>query len=493
MHAPDVRSAGAFGGEQLGGVASRNGTAATRGRGKLKGVRLGGEVQLHCTVSGRLIDRPARYPLTYRLTVVSRGTSTIKATLPFANPEEAGDDKIPISFMWSVECRSLPKPGFEVTKVPYAMAAKDWAAGGEPVAVDGDTKNSKGENTKWSVAVDMSGAYLPAKPEDLFAAGSSENVTRFIVGLKPGDGKGKRSPSQAFLQPMVTASPEGIASPTVGGTARKGGTIREVKAGKFMGIDVRPAFAYKTLDVEYRCFAPGTVTITVEIPFPENNFAPVIFAWTKTCGGETPSDLSIITSYDEAVVVKGAIQSAWMPISGDHSVFSSEYETIFRLSKQKGTRQTTRLDTPSITAVSTSDPEAICNPTLDGSGRKGGTIRAPDKGAPLELKVLYNCVKAGTAIITMEIPLAMSVEPLTISWTKTCGGIARQFFSVTTWEKDVVKDGITFDDWSPEYVGEPFFAVVDSSEHPLFSVRVRMDVGGAVVVCTSSGSRWVAV
>ena len=28
---------------------------------------------------------------------------------------------------------------------------------------------------------------------------------------------------------------------------------------------------------------------------------------------------------------------------------------------------------------------------------------------------------------------------------------------------------------------------------PAFSVRVRMDAGGAAVVCTSSGSRWVAV
>jgi hypothetical protein len=231
-----------------------------------------------------------------------------------------------------------------------------------------------------------------------------------------------------------------------------------------MGIEVAPAYAYKTLDVEYRCFAPGKVNITVEIPFPDNNFAPVIFMWTKTCGGEFPRDLSMITAFDEAVVVKGAVQPEWTPVSGDHSVFSSEYETIFRLSKAKGTRQTTRFDTPSITAVSTSDLDVVCNPTLDGNGRKGGTIRALDKGAAVELKVRYNCVKAGTAIITMEIPIAMSVEPLTISWTKTCGGIARQFFSVTTWEKAVVKDGITFDDWSPEYVGEPFSAIVDSSE-----------------------------
>lgn len=378
---------------------------------------------------------------------------------------------MPVSFMWSVECRSLPRPDFEVKMVPYGLASKDWATGGRVVAMNGDTKGEDGKDpNQWAVAVDMMGEYLPvAEPGDLYAASATENITRFIVGMRPqasagkGKSKGQLAKAQAFLQPMVKATPEGVASPTVGGNGRKGGSVRPA-AGKFMGVSMPPTFAYKTLDIEYRCFAPGTVTITVEIPFPDNNFAPVIFTWKKTCGGTPPRDLNIITSFDESVVVKGIVQPEWTPISGDHNVFASDPETIFRLSKSRGTRQTTRFDTPSINAVSTSDPDTICNPTLDGNGRKGGTIRAVDKGAAIELKVLYNCIKAGTAIITMEIPLAMSVEPLTVSWTKTCGGIPRQFFSVTTWEKAVVKDGITYDDWAPEYVGESFAAIVDSSE-----------------------------
>ena len=366
--------------------------------------------------------------------------------------------------MWSVECKSLPRSGFEVKKVAYSVNVKDWASSGEVVASNGDAKG-----TKWEVNADIKGEYLPAsEPSELFAAPAAENVTRFIIGIKAGvqraqKGAKKPPPQQAFLQPMVKATPEGIASPTVGGNGRKGGTVRSA-AGRFMGVNMPANFAYKTLDIEYRCFAPGTVTITVEVPFPNNNFAPVIFTWQKTCGGEPPQDLTIITAFEDEVVLRGVVQPEWVPVDGTHKVFASDPETTFRLSKKRGTKKTTRFDTPSITAVSTSDPETICNPSLDGSGRKGGTIRGVDKGAPAELKVLYNCVKAGTAVITMEIPLAMSTEPLTISWTKTCGGIPRQFFSVTTWEKAVVKDGITFDDWAPEYASEAFSAIVDSSE-----------------------------
>ena len=35
-------------------------------------------------------------------------------------------------------------------------------------------------------------------------------------------------------------------------------------------------------------------------------------------------------------------------------------------------------------------PPAICNPTIDGNGRKGGRITS---SKPAELKVLYNCLK----------------------------------------------------------------------------------------------------
>ena len=79
-------------------------------------------------------------------------------------------------------------------------------------------------------------------------------------------------------------------------------------------------------------------------------------------------------------------------------------------------------------------------------------------------QVLYNCIQQGEAVITLDIPLAMSNEPLSVSWTKKCGGIARQFFTVSTFDKIVTKDGITFDDWSPEYYNEPFSAIIDSSD-----------------------------
>jgi hypothetical protein len=130
--------------------------------------------------------------------------------------------------------------------------------------------------------------------------------------------------------------------------------------------------------------------------------------------------------------------------------------TTFRLTK--GKEGSTRFKPPTIEAK----PSDVCNPSLDGSGRKGASVRGPNKD-PVDLIVVYNCVAQGTAVITLTIELAMNA-PLVISWTKTCGGIPRPYFSVTTWENAVVKDGVTYDDWSSEYVGEAFAAVVDSSD-----------------------------
>eukprot|EP01045_Picozoa_sp_COSAG04_P009562 COSAG04_NODE_559_length_12608_cov_12.306499_3_plen_227_part_00 len=112
-----------------------------------------------------------------------------------------------------------------------------------------------------------------------------------------------------------------------------------------MGVKLPPNFAYKTLDVEYRCFAPGQVVITVEIPFPNNNYAPAIFTWKKMCGGSPPTHLNIVTSFDEQVVSAGVVSPEWAAVTGDHKVFPSDVETTFRLSKSRGARQV--IPTPS--------------------------------------------------------------------------------------------------------------------------------------------------
>ena len=348
------------------------------------------------TVLGRLRRggevKEAAAELIIKYNCIAPGSSTLKAVLPFANPDEGEQDKIPVSFMWLINCLSLARPGFTVRQVPMSLPASRWDSGGQAVVTDGDTKRNN-EDTKWSVNSGLQGEYLPAKePADLFTAPAAENATRFVVGMvappaQPQQGSKKRPlQQQAFLQPLVYATPEGVASPTIGGNGRKGGTIRPAN-GKFMGVKLPPNFAYKTLDVEYRCFAPGQVVITVEIPFPNNNYAPAIFTWKKMCGGSPPTHLNIITSFDEQVVSAGVVSPEWAAVTGDHKVFPSDVETTFRLSKSRGARQTTRFDTPSVTAVTTSGTGVVCNPALDGSGRKGGTIRAVDKRAPVEIQV----------------------------------------------------------------------------------------------------------
>lgn len=61
-------------------------------------------------------------------------------------------------------------------------------------------------------------------------------------------------------------------------------------------------------------------------------------------------------------------------------------------------------------------------------------------------QVTYNCLQHGQATISMVIPLPMH-DDLHFSWKKTCGGLYRQYLSVSTFEKPVVRDGVAYDDW----------------------------------------------
>ena len=115
------------------------------------------------------------------------------------------------------------------------------------------------------------------------------------------------------------------------------------------------------------------------------------------------------------------------------------------------------------------EPAGVISPLLEGNGRKGGelfamakkgshivstTIVLPVKHCSNEFAVdeqvhgaravtvgvSYNCVQPGDVTLTLTLPLLMHA-PLTWSWKKSCGGLYRRFFAVSTWEKAVVRDG----------------------------------------------------
>ena len=396
---------------------------------------------------GMLKAKVASFLIKYNC--LTPGVSTVKVTLPFANPQEGEDEKVPVSFMWSIECESNAREGFTVQR-PKLATSTSLASTHEEIAADGKAEE------KWKVIqYGLSGEMIPfAEPKDLFSVGGDTNTTRFLVGMTMPTKGNRKSIQQAFRQPKLSVKPEGIASPVFLGTGRKGGTVRAAAVNsKSRGQGT------KVLDIKYNCIAIGDVTVTVTIPFPDNNFKPVIFTWKKTCGGGLIKDLMMADAYDEPVVAGGEVMPAWSPISGDHSVDSSETSSTFKLTKRRGSKRDTRFQTPVITA----EPSKTCNPSLDGNGRKGGTIKAGRNADPSEISVIYNCVERGEVTITMTIPFAMNPD-VVISWQKSCGGVARPYFSVMTWESPVVKDGVTYDDWSPEFVGEPFAALVDSSE-----------------------------
>lgn len=95
-----------------------------------------------------------------------------------------------------------------------------------------------------------------------------------------------------------------------------------------------------------------------------------------------------------------------------------------------------------------------------------------------ELGVVYNCIQPGEVQLTLTVPLMMH-EDLKWQWTKSCGGLYRPYFAVSTWNKAVARDGRAEDDWDLEFMDEPIAAAVDSSE-AMTSFFITLDATDAV-------------
>eukprot|EP01052_Picozoa_sp_SAG31_P002629 SAG31_NODE_94_length_26208_cov_6.281091_19_plen_407_part_00 len=106
------------------------------------------------------------------------------------------------------------------------------------------------------------------------------------------------------------------------------------------------------------------------------------------------------------------------------------------------------------------------------------------------LKVTYNCQTHGSATVTMVVPLPMH-DDLHWAWKKTCGGLYRQYLSVSTVEKAVVRDGVTFDDWNLEYAGEPLSATIDSRDDTVsFFLTIDADDSSGLHVPGANTEDW---
>ena len=90
-------------------------------------------------------------------------------------------------------------------------------------------------------------------------------------------------------------------------------------------------------------------------------------------------------------------------------------------------------------SVQTSD-KRICNPSLGGIASKGGTVTS--YGGQQQMDVKYNCLKQGSATITVTVPM-QAYEAVTFSWTKVCRKEQVQGWMIGTApsEDDVVSDG----------------------------------------------------
>jgi hypothetical protein len=339
------------------------------------------------------------------------------------------------------------------------------------------------------------------------------------VGCEGARDQGQRE--RQLIEPArLAVTPEGICSPSIGGAGRKGATVAPIDS------DADPATAggskdglhgvaitlfgqridlestYVPLDVRYNCFAPGTARITVVIPFPGGEFNPVIFTWNKVCGGHATKEISVSMKEDakhpaRTVIERGAPSPPWNGLDrlsynpggglgaaedaaaadAPAEVSSDVGASTFVLSKVAGVGPT-HFGEPRL-RVEHSDGHVL-NPLLRGSGHMGGQLvfSHPAKSVliggkrvrvtahfsvpDVTLEVVYNCLAAGKATLSLTVPLTLHND-LRWSWVKDCGGMARQQFTVSTFEAPVVRDGVAFDDWSLEHMDEPTAARVDSS------------------------------
>ena len=91
------------------------------------------------------------------------------------------------------------------------------------------------------------------------------------------------------------------------------------------------------------------VGAVLEIPFPNDNYAPIILTWKKECGGGYPKDVVIEVAGD-VVFSNAALEQEWDSEAGTYVADSPEASTVFSLAKTRGAKKRTRFDTPIIEA-----------------------------------------------------------------------------------------------------------------------------------------------
>jgi hypothetical protein len=469
----------------------------------------GGTVGHKDPKTGLLVERD----LVVHYNCLDDGQTKVMLMIPFSstndneNDEDEGEkgvDDRPLrlkgimmaAFTWTLACGSKARTGFTVQLIGDVNTPHDQYEDATPVVQDGSGVGAWAASVDWSSELAIHGAHdaVAVDPAHLYTVEASNNVTRFIVSLAEPptfDHEKPQHESQPVMQPEVFTDDPSIMNPAVNGPLRKGGMVYTMQEGmdafgdepkiiKLFGQEITIGGSARPIDVEYNCIGVGEATVVLAIPFPGDNYRPVVFMWKKRCGGTVNDDIVVRMvgkTHMDDVVAHGEVAARWsenaVALGQQHQALNTDLETNFVILKEGTSGSATRFKEPYL-EVGTA---GIIEPVLEGNGRKGGQLNDADaklaeklRKSPAKLLaygsvlgVVYNCIQPGEVQLTLTVPLMMH-EDLKWQWTKSCGGLYRPFFAVSTWNKAVVRDGRAEDDWDLEFMEEPIAAAVESSE-----------------------------
>lgn len=469
----------------------------------------GGTVGHKDPKNGLLVERD----LIVHYNCLDDGQTKVMLMIPFSstNDNESDDDEVdkgvddrPLrlkgitmaAFTWTLACGSKARTGFTVQLIGDVNTPHDQYEDATAVVQDGSGIGAWAASVDWSPKLAIHGAHdaVPVDPAHLYTVEASNNATRFIVSLAEPAGFDHEKPqheSQPVLRPEIFVDNPEIMNPAINGPLRKGGMVYTAQEGldafgdepkviRLFGQEITVGGSARPMDVEYNCIGVGEATVVLAIPFPGDNYRPVVFTWKKRCGGTVNDDIVVRMvgeKYMDDVIAHGEVAARWSEnaaaLGQQHNALNTELETKFVLIKEGVSGSPTRFMEPFLEV----DTAGIIEPVLEGNGRKGGQLHDVDAKLAAKLResptkllaygsvigVVYNCIQPGEVELTLTVPL-MTHEHLKWQWKKSCGGLYRPFFAVSTWNKAVARDGRAEDDWDLEFMGDPIAAAVDSSE-----------------------------
>lgn len=429
------------------------------------------------------------------------GVTSLRATLPFLNFRA-------VKLFWRIKCKGGPALGFSMTTeagdavVHDGTASDDWRDGS--IAVDADEERTtfvvqhRGEPltlgtprvkakfdfcnptlsgylaTGGTVAPDASRAgrapVLGSKGKG--KGGFAVRKKDWLPGKGGGDAEALAERYGEYDPDAWTAQMQALDQVGYDGVRRRLALLDGARTGdrRVLGADAAPL---RRLTVQYNCVLPGTVTITLTLPFSVYN--TVVLTWTKACGSAKAREFFTVATTESLVVVNGAAQHGWDASDASvplQTVSSHTDKSTFFLSMQRhasvqpfagladidedawsvrgggGDTAAVAADSAALVqkygqpSVKTSNPD-VCGAVVRGSVRRGGTLTA---GKAQALEVKYHCLGRGDVVVEVTIPLELGLHShVHYSWAKRCRRDVVHGLMVGSAPglSDVVLDGVT--------------------------------------------------